>query len=95
MTAEQTEEQQDAEALLATARHLMTGKEIDICERIVSGECAEWPDLPDHELWDVEVVADHDASACYPTRDEQPILASLRIQFYAQITNYKNGRAVA
>lgn len=54
----------DAEALLATVRHLLTGPEITLLEDAL-GE---------------------DASIALGMLD------SLRIQFYAQITNYKDGR---
>lgn len=63
--AEGAEIKADAEALLATVRHLLTGSEIDMLEDAV-GE-----DAPIH----------------------MGMLDSLRIQFYAQICNFKNGRA--
>ena len=38
---------------------------------------------------------DPEQFARYPTSDEQPIFDSLRLQFYAQICNHKDGRARA
>lgn len=63
--AEGAEIKADAEALLATVRHLLTGPEIDM----------------------LEDAAGADASI------DMGMLDSLRIQFYAQICNFKNGRA--
>jgi hypothetical protein len=65
--AEGAEIKADAEALLATVRHLLTGPEITLLEDAL-GE---------------------DASI------DLGMLDSLRIQFYAQICNFKNGRASA
>jgi len=93
MPATLTEDQQDATALLTTVRHLLTGREIDLCERIVSGEPSELPELPEPELLSYDTVADVDAGGDYATDAERPLLDSLRIQFYAQIANWKNGVA--
>ena len=95
MATDQTEEQADAAALLATVRHLMTGAEIDVCERIASGEPVITFEavLDDNGEWvgDVERVR----FAGTPTPDEKPTFDSLRLQFYAQICNHKDGRATA
>lgn len=94
MNTIQTEDQEDAGALLATVRHLMTGTEIDLCERIVSGECrqGELPPKPSLDDADDEDAsyADPDACGCYATPAEQPLFDSLKIQFYAQAANYKD-----
>jgi hypothetical protein len=55
----------DAEALLATVRHLLTGREIDMCEALV----------------DLDGLGATDVAP----------MASLRVQFYAQICNHKEG----
>lgn len=91
MSATLTEDQEDASALLATVRHQMSGREIDICERIISGEVATLPEPPEPELMERENWADADAGGSYATEAEQPLFDSLKIQFYAQITSYKNG----
>lgn len=97
MTTDQTEEQADASALLATVRHLMTGAEIDVCERIASGECSDDATFETREDFFSGEVTYHDPSmfAGYPTAEEKPLLDSLRLQFYAQICNHKDGRATA
>ncbi|NQX02771.1 hypothetical protein HQ447_19090 [bacterium] len=88
-----TEDQEDAGALLATVRHLMTGTEIDLCERIVSGECRGGEILPRRDLDDdgdeVDFI-DPEMCGCYATPAEQPLFDSLKIQFYAQTSNYKD-----
>jgi hypothetical protein len=65
--AEAAEIKADAEALLATVRHLLTGMEIDT----------------------LESALEEDGSL------DMGIIESLRIQFYAQITNHQDGRATA
>jgi hypothetical protein len=64
MMEQLTEEQEDAAALLATVRHLLTGPEIDMLEDAVGEDAAI----------------------------DLGMLDSLRIQFYAQICNFKDGR---
>lgn len=87
---EKTEEQIDATALLATVHHLMSGTEIDICERIVEGTPGGEPDATFDEDGDILSYVDGEAFAGYPSAEEKPLFDSLRNQFYAQICNYKD-----
>lgn len=66
--AEGEEIKEDAEALLATVRHLLTGAEIDT----------------------LDAAAAKDGSAV-----NMVVLDSIRLQFYAQMCNYKDRRATA
>lgn len=95
MAIDQTEDQADAAALLATVRNLMTGAEIDVCERIASGEGTSEPVATYDEDGEVCGYRDDESFAGYATPDEQPFLNALRNQFYAKITNFKDGRASA
>lgn len=62
------EDRYDAAALLAVARHMMTGREIDLCER-----------LTDEGSYGVETP-----------KQDRAVLDLLRLQFYAQIANWKD-----
>ena len=79
MTTKYTEDQQDAAALLATVRHLLTGREIDLCEALLESDA-------DHDS------SDDDAYSATPSHfgSNHQRLEPLKIQFYAQITDWKN-----
>lgn len=68
---------QAAEALLCTVRHLMTGREIDICEKIAEGA----PITPENIFREVN-------GERLETISELDTFRSLRIQFYAKIINF-------
>ena len=66
--AEQAEIKADAEALMATVRHLLTGMEIDT----------------------LEAAIDKDGGSV-----DMAVFESLRLQFYAQMCNFKDRRESA
>lgn len=82
-----TDDGEAAAALLATVRHLMTGREIDLCENIIEGS--------DDEVFTSGVFDDPDFND-EPEDDYRPsdgatdeqTFTSLKIQFHAQITNH-------
>ena len=90
--SELTDEQEDAKALLATVHHLMTGTEIDVCERIAAGTPWGGPEATYDEDGEIVSYTDGHTFAGYPTPDEQPLFDSLRNQFHAKICNHKDGR---
>ena len=79
MTTKHTEDQRDAAALLATVRHLLTGREIDLCEALLESDV-------DHDSSDEETYT---GTGSYFESNHQR-LEPLKIQFYAQITDWKN-----
>ena len=79
MTTKHTEDQQDAAALLATVRYLLTGREIDTCEALLESDA-------DHDSSDEEAYS---GTPSHFVSNRQR-LESLKIQFYAQITDWKN-----
>lgn len=92
MATDQTEEQEDAVALLARCRHKLTGREEAICERIASGECSEDPMLVvEEQEGDFACFTDPEQFAGYPTADEQPLFDSLKTQFAREIAAWKDG----
>jgi hypothetical protein len=91
MMEQLTEEQEDAAALLATVRNLMTGTEIDICERIEAGTPCGEADATYDEDGELLNYTDGHNFAGYPTACEQPFFDSLKNQFYAKIANHKDG----
>ena len=88
-----TDEQQDAKALLATVHHLMTGTEIDVCERIAAGVPFGEASMILNDAGELIGYTDPEQFAGYPTSEEQPLFDALKNQFYAKITNWKDGVA--
>lgn len=93
MAMDQTEEQEDAVALLVKCRHKLTGREEAICERIARGEAAgdEGPEATYDDAGDLINYTDGCDFVGFPTRDEQPLFDSLRNQFSREIAAWKDG----
>lgn len=76
-------EQQVAKALLSSVHHLMTGAEIDLCERFAEGSCDAWEPDGYSERSDIEASSRFNGDLSF--------LRTLENQFAAEIGQAMKG----
>lgn len=84
-TTNMTPMQEDAAAMLEHGRHLMTGREMDVCEAVIEGA-----HVADPEDGFSDLFLDDEKEEVFPASNfSHNTFASLRIQYAAELPKWK------